>query len=77
MYSERKREGKICLAENGTIRDFPGGAADKNLPCNARDISSIPGPEGSHMPGVTKSMHATNTEPSTRAGGVPRVCATQ
>ena len=42
----------------------------KNLPCNARDISSIPGPEGSHMPGVTKSMRATYTEPSTRAGEV-------
>ena len=24
-------------------RDFPGGPAVKNLPCNAEDLSSIPG----------------------------------
>ena len=30
--------------------DFPGGSEVKNLPCNARDTSSIPGPGRSHMP---------------------------
>ena len=32
------------------IRGFPGGAVDKNLPANAGDTGSIPGPGGSHMP---------------------------
>ena len=30
--------------------DFPGGAVVKNLPTNAGDMGSIPGPGGSHMP---------------------------
>ena len=30
--------------------DFPGGAVDKNLPANARDMGSIPGPGRFHMP---------------------------
>ena len=29
---------------------FPGGAVVKNLPANARDTGSSPGPGGSHMP---------------------------
>ena len=29
---------------------FPGGAVDKNLPANAGDTGSIPGPGRSHMP---------------------------
>ena len=29
---------------------FPGGAVVKNLPANAGDIGSSPGPGGSHMP---------------------------
>ena len=37
------------LAE-GDSRGFPGGAVVKNLPANAGDMSSIPGPERSHMP---------------------------
>ena len=32
------------------IRGFPGGAVVKNLPANAGDTGSIPGPERSHMP---------------------------
>ena len=31
-------------------RDFPGGAVVKNLPANAGDTSSSPGPGRSHMP---------------------------
>ena len=31
------------------IRDFPGGAVVKNLPANARDTGSSPGPGRSHM----------------------------
>ena len=30
--------------------DFPGGAVVKNLPANAGDAGSIPGPGRSHMP---------------------------
>ena len=32
------------------IWDFPGGAVVKNLPANAGDTGSIPGPGRSHMP---------------------------
>ena len=38
-------------------RDFPGGTVDKNLPANARDIGSIPGPGRFHMPQATKLTH--------------------
>ena len=31
-------------------RDFPGGAVVKNLPANAGDMGSSPGPGRSHMP---------------------------
>ena len=31
-------------------RDFPGGAVVKNLPANAGDTGSSPGPGSSHMP---------------------------
>ena len=30
--------------------DFPGGTVDKNLPANAGDVRSIPGPGRFHMP---------------------------
>ena len=29
---------------------FPGGVVVKNLPANAEDMGSIPGPGRSHMP---------------------------
>ena len=32
------------------MQDFPGGAVVKNLPANAEDTGSIPGPGRSHMP---------------------------
>ena len=31
-------------------QDFPSGPVDKNLPANAGDMSSIPGPGRLHMP---------------------------
>ena len=31
-------------------QDFPGGTVVKNLPANAGDTGSIPGPGRSHMP---------------------------
>ena len=33
-----------------TLLGFPGGAVVENPPANAGDMSSIPGPESSHMP---------------------------
>ena len=33
----------------GEGKDFAGGPVVKNLPCNAGDTGSIPGPGRSHM----------------------------
>ena len=33
-----------------TNLDFPNGLVVKNVPANARDTGSIPGPGRSHMP---------------------------
>ena len=38
----------ICYSN--IMRDFPGGAVVKNLPANAGDTGSSPGPGRSHMP---------------------------
>ena len=35
--------------------DFPGGAVIKNLPANAGDTGSSPGPGRSHMPQSNKA----------------------
>ena len=35
---------------NNTLLGFPGGVVVKNLPANARDMGSSPGPGRSHMP---------------------------
>ena len=40
---------KWQFAEKGS-RGFPGGSVVKNLPANAGDTGSIPGPRRSHMP---------------------------
>ena len=40
---------QVCV-QNHLLRDFPGGAVVKNLPANAEDIGSSPGPGRSHMP---------------------------
>ena len=44
LYCEPGHLRKVCL------RDFPGGAMDKNLSANAGDTGSIPAPGRSHMP---------------------------
>ena len=36
--------------EKKEMRDFPGSAMVKNLPANAGDMGSSPGPGRSHMP---------------------------
>ena len=37
-------------SEARTLWDLPGGAVVKNLPANAGDTGSIPGPGRSHVP---------------------------
>ena len=38
------------LTQETMVRDFPGGTGVKNLPANAGDTGSSPGPGRSHMP---------------------------
>ena len=45
-----KSEKSYCAFEKQQSRDFPGGSVVKNLPANAGDTGSSPGPERSHMP---------------------------
>ena len=40
----------LFLLKNRRHGDFPGGAVVENLPANAGDMGSGPGPGGSHMP---------------------------
>ena len=40
----------IKLMTNKYLLDFPGGTVVKNLPANAGDVGSSPGPGRSHMP---------------------------
>ena len=40
----------VCRIYKELLRDFPGGAVVKNLPCNAGNMGSSPGPGRSHMP---------------------------
>ena len=44
LYCESGHLRRVCL------RDFPGGAVDKNPLANAGDTGSIPAPGRSHMP---------------------------
>ena len=70
---------------------FPGGAVVKNLPANAGDTGSSPGPGRSHMPRSNKacvpqllSLCSRAREPqllslraTTTEAHVPRACALQ
>ena len=40
---------RMAIIKITTNRDFPGGTVVKNLPANAGDTGSSPGPGGSHM----------------------------
>ena len=40
----------FSIYKNRYRGDFPGGTVVKNLPANAGDTGSIPGPGRSHMP---------------------------
>ena len=41
---------QVTSARKEAMGDFPGGAVVKNLPANAGDTGSSPGPGRSHMP---------------------------
>ena len=49
LRGDRKWNHIKCMIKT-TERGFPGGAVVKNLPANARDKGSTPGPGRSHMP---------------------------
>ena len=44
-FTERNKEHQKCI-----FLGFPGGAVVKNVPANAGDMGSSPGPGRSHMP---------------------------
>ena len=47
---ETGKEETSKVMQSTTNRGFPGGAVVKNLPANAGDTGSSPGPGRSHMP---------------------------
>ena len=49
LVSYRSLDKTMAEVRSTTWRDFPGGAVVKNLPANAGDTGSIPGPGRSHM----------------------------
>ena len=54
-------------------KDFPGGPAIKNLPANAGDTDSIPGPGSSHV----QQQGDRVREPQLLKPSCPRACAPQ
>ena len=50
IYPEKIILQKETKKKRERHRDFPGGAVVKNLPANAGDPGSSPGPGRSHMP---------------------------
>ena len=50
--------------QSGTTWDFSGDPVLKNLPANAEDMGSIPGPGRPHVPGGQLSLCPTPTEPA-------------
>ena len=44
------KKKRTSVYQKSSLRDFPGGAVVKNLPANAGDTGSSPGPGRSHMP---------------------------
>jgi len=52
---------------NNSFQDFPGGPVAKNLPANARDMGSIPGPGRSHTPQGDQALVSQLLRPSFEA----------
>ena len=53
---ERSCYGLNCVPSESHVQDFPDGPVAKNLPCNAEDVSLIPGLG-------TKVPHTSTAEP--------------
>ena len=49
-FANQKTAGEFPDAIKKIIEGFPGGTVVKNLPANAGDMGSSPGPGRSHMP---------------------------
>ena len=60
--SNLKYINKINILKNINM-DFPGGSVVKNLPANAGDTGSIPGPGRSHMPRSNKASEPQLLKP--------------
>ena len=53
IWSSNPTPGHVCGENYNSkryVRGIPGGAVIKNLPANAGDIGSSPGPGRSHIP---------------------------
>ena len=61
------------------MRNFPHGPLVKNLPANAGDTGSIPGPGRSHMPRSNKASvpQILNLCAAATEACMPRACATR
>ena len=53
VRGEERRNKVQEKLKSERIRGFPGGAVVKNVPANAEDMGSSPGPGRSHMPQST------------------------
>ena len=47
--SQQKSSFLLSLLKSLDFQGFPGGPVVKNLPANAEDTGSIPGPRRNHM----------------------------
>ena len=61
------------------MQGFPGGAVVRNLPANAGDTGSSPGPGRSHMPqsNETRVPQLLSPRATTTEACEPRACALQ
>ena len=65
---KQKNSSVRRMITNKHRSEFPGGTVDKNLPVNAGDMGSIPGPGRFHMPGSNWARVSQLLSPSSRAG---------
>ena len=60
--------GDLIGEQEPSADNFPGGPVVKNLPANAGDTGSIPGPGRSHMPRGNSVREPQLLSPSTLLG---------
>ena len=70
---------EMVNTETREVQDFPGGAVDTQVPANAGDTGSIPGPGGVHMPKNSRYACAPKplkpTGPRASEPQIVRLCA--